>query len=685
MTTSSQFWLRSQPSKHTNLYSQQRHLRHLTCIIGRNIDPNLVQNTRSAKSSLLMLYFTIHNANDLSIVLYKSEVIENTLNPNWKEFDPETFHNHELVNTESSMTVFLWGARKQGNFKVILQYDVHLSGLVYVQDQLRKHEQQYESNSLFFQMFGGYYAAPSALTKQKYEERKITESIKVPVCNVKNSYKQTSLMRLHGVIKAIQQTRKQVQTVQTQMNSLLSAHRLNTEKRAKMEYLLFKNKLLREEFERLKECHEEEKRGRDRQSDILHNRERELEERIDELEQYVCEMKINHSAHVKKKETLIHCTGRLIHRRRQLAAELSYIFPIIQLPTSVDSKHEFGICGTRLPNSEDFVGEDDTMLSVSLGYAAQLVYMMAKFLELPLRYPICPMGSRSSVFDVVTDKLTDREREFPLYRKGKEKFQFHYGVFLLNKNIAQLRYHNEIGTPDLRNTLENLKTLLEDKFGVRIVMKTGTTGNIMSSLQRLRSTTTKPYTNRKPSTPLTSSSPLIEPSFSSHRENDDTLPLTNGNRNDIDIDRPFLPRSSRLSSSSLSGLPAVALKGNQHPYITKKASQRRSMNNSRTISQSISPDLITTTCEEIVRLGNQPTNQQVSSNTISLDSNISIIDCAEECIDEHHENDAGNHNNLRALERTYSDALIIPDPFEREPDDLMSPDPNLNNVNNLIV
>ena len=28
---------------------------------------------------------------------------------------------------------------------------------------------------------------------------------------------------------------------------------------------------------------------------------------------------------------------------------------------------------------------------------------------------------------------------FPLYSKGKEKFQFNYGVYLLNKNIAQVR------------------------------------------------------------------------------------------------------------------------------------------------------------------------------------------------------------------------------------------------------
>lgn len=29
---------------------------------------------------------------------------------------------------------------------------------------------------------------------------------------------------------------------------------------------------------------------------------------------------------------------------------------------------------------------------------------------------------------------------FPLYNKGKEKIQFYYGTFLLNKNIAQVKF-----------------------------------------------------------------------------------------------------------------------------------------------------------------------------------------------------------------------------------------------------
>ena len=51
------------------------------------------------------------------------------------------------------------------------------------------------------------------------------------------------------------------------------------------------------------------------------------------------------------------------------------------------------------------------MLAVAIGYVAHLVYMMAKFMELPLRYPIRPMGSRSTIVDLVSDKVTDKERE----------------------------------------------------------------------------------------------------------------------------------------------------------------------------------------------------------------------------------------------------------------------------------
>ncbi|XP_009077870.1 PREDICTED: UV radiation resistance-associated gene protein, partial [Acanthisitta chloris] len=56
---------------------------------------------------------------------------------------------------------------------------------------------------------------------------------------------------------------------------------------------------------------------------------------------------------------------------------------------------------------------------------------------------------------------------FPLYPKGGEKLQFEYGVYLLNKNIAQLRYQHGLSTPDLRQTLPNLKNFMELGLMVR--------------------------------------------------------------------------------------------------------------------------------------------------------------------------------------------------------------------------
>jgi hypothetical protein len=49
---------------------------------------------------------------------------------------------------------------------------------------------------------------------------------------------------------------------------------------------------------------------------------------------------------------------------------------------------------------------------------------------------------------------------FPLYSRGKEKLPFDYAVYLLNKNIAQLRWCCGITTTDLRATLPNLSALM---------------------------------------------------------------------------------------------------------------------------------------------------------------------------------------------------------------------------------
>uniref|UniRef100_H2YQI5 Uncharacterized protein n=1 Tax=Ciona savignyi TaxID=51511 RepID=H2YQI5_CIOSA len=126
------------------------------------------------------------------------------------------------------------------------------------------------------------------------------------------------------------------------------------------------------------------------------------------------------------------------------------------------------ICGVKLPNSESFNSKEDGDTSVALGYTAQLLNLISQFLLVPLRYQIIQQGSHSSIFDHVTDKLNEKERIFPIYVRGsKDRFLFEYGVFLLNKNIAQLRYYCGLGTQDLRPTLHNIRALLQDRLGAK--------------------------------------------------------------------------------------------------------------------------------------------------------------------------------------------------------------------------
>ena len=64
--------------------------------------------------------------------------------------------------------------------------------------------------------------------------------------------------------------------------------------------------------------------------------------------------------------------------------------------------------------------------------------MIAHYLEVPLRYAIRPMSSRATIVDLVNQQYQDNP-EFPLYWKGSDRFRFDYGVFLLNKDVEQVR------------------------------------------------------------------------------------------------------------------------------------------------------------------------------------------------------------------------------------------------------
>lgn len=125
-------------------------------------------------------------------------------------------------------------------------------------------------------------------------------------------------------------------------------------------------------------------------------------------------------------------------------------------PSSHSPSTLYSINGCTLNNSH-FHGQDEEKIATGLGYVCHLVQLLSKYLDIPLRYPMQPMMSRSTIQDVVG--TSDR---FPLYSKAQNIEQFRFAVALLNRNVEQLVLSQRLEPLGLRETLPNLRMLLDN-------------------------------------------------------------------------------------------------------------------------------------------------------------------------------------------------------------------------------
>ncbi|XP_003225478.1 UV radiation resistance-associated gene protein isoform X1 [Anolis carolinensis] len=434
---------------HVELPSQQRRLRHLRNIAARNI-------VNRNGFCLLDTYFTLHLCDNAKICkeFYKSEVIKNSLNPTWRSLDFGLIPDR-LDTSVSCFVVRIWGG-KNDTYQLLIEWKVNLDGLKYVGQQIRAHS----PNEIIFGLNDGYYGA--SYEQKGHSGTQKNNLLQVDQNCVRNSYDVFSLLRLHRAQCAIKQTQVTVQKIGREIEEKLRLTSTSNELKKESECLQLKILVLRNELERQKKALGREVALLHKEQSTLFDRGNAFEEEYRQLildKEPLQELRKECTA---KREQFLKTNAQLTIRCRQLLSELSYIYPI-----DTNDQKDYFICGVKLPNSEDFQAKDDGSIAVALGYTAHLVSMISFFLQVPLRYPIIHKGSRSAIKDNINDKLTEKEREFPLYPKGGEKLQFDYGVYLLNKNIAQLRYQHGLGTPDLRQTLPNLKNFLEHGLMVR--------------------------------------------------------------------------------------------------------------------------------------------------------------------------------------------------------------------------
>lgn len=455
------------------LATQQLRFRNLIQIIGYNLN-------KIDKCKVCWFYYTIHRS-CMSSPLYTSEPIDNS-SPRWESLEVPILHatGH---STSSEIILRLWRRTKTVNGYAditLFTWGISFTGLEYIGTKLpNKLETVLLDNSLLFKIQGGYFAPAFCFINQPQLKRYI--HINVNSNEIRDSYSVNKLRSLRSKMQALKQQSDSVQALrekiasgesvqtpkypQTTLNRLLQPKRINKEKkleimniRKELEMAKFRARLL--EQERMRKMGQVRalnqtylditEENQDHGSDLM-ERYRELKKDMERLEEW-------RQNHIDVRETFLQTTARLTHRRRQIISEMNLIYP-----TNQETNGTFRINNVFLPDSENLESTNDTDIAVALGFVAHTTQMIANFLNVPLRYPIVHYGSRSKIIDHITESLPDTDRQFPLFARSKDKLQFHYAVYLLNKNIAQLRWYCGLSTPDLRATLPNLASLINSR------------------------------------------------------------------------------------------------------------------------------------------------------------------------------------------------------------------------------
>jgi len=406
------------------------------------------------------LFFTLHHQNG-GKPFYVSETFRKSRNPYWKHF--ELISMPKLDSASSNLIVRIWCHEEYGK-RVIIEWKVDLKGLTYFGPELESHG-NFEFNSILFGLLDGYYHASFSQRKQSETDGTLGTFVKVDTNRVVKSSAVPVLERLSAHLLSLDRTYDQTEELKKEIEKKREQKMMLMKKAEKLELMKTRVALLREQLQRNKRALELEKLEESNLKERIQKRKEGLEDLKNKLHIGKGNLEISFLDLEENRAKLKKTVLVLVERRWELLSQLQTIFNI-EIKNEKESL--YSICGIILPNT-DYTKQDEELIASGLGWVCQAVLITSRYFEVPLRYQIIPMCSRSVIRDDISLQTANGNgnQEFPMYSKGVERFRFDYAVFLLNKNIEQLLNARGYGVQDLRQTLPNFQLLLENEIFIR--------------------------------------------------------------------------------------------------------------------------------------------------------------------------------------------------------------------------
>lgn len=440
------------------------------------------------------VFFSVHGVSTPGEPLYVSEVVDRTMNPDFRGFDLGSVSS--AVLRETRLVLRVWAQRADAaDWTFLLETTLDLRHLTYIGRSPENLPTSLPDNTVLVTLTDGMYMS-TATSPDPLEEAMfaIPSRASMPA-DVESTASYDAIMKLSNLDACIQDALATQAKLASDIQSLVNERRQADA-----------------DPDVASSAHDASSSAQ-RAVNMTKNQIARLKTHVASLRNDIAArrkaIQTGHAAHTRLRTTLsehdaalsasranhAQVSDAIAGQRRRVAADVSAIFPVEPLsrrdsanlrprpnrpPSSRDSSPgaalHFTIRGLSLPNGA-FASASSMhapTCAAALGHAAHATSLLSAYLGVALPYPLAARGSASTASDPIAQLATPAAmRAFPLYLPARYTGpasaaagtaagdRAAYAVFLLNKDVERLALRAAgLRVADLAHTLPNLKYVL---------------------------------------------------------------------------------------------------------------------------------------------------------------------------------------------------------------------------------